>query len=87
MRQCSNIVTLTNLLIQKLGTANQKSDILGCDVMNKRKLIHPFPLEFFREEQPNQLCFAPAVALWQKMVATPQSMMVVLVVKGPSCLL
>lgn len=42
----------------------------GCDVMNKRKLIHPFPLEFFREEQPaaGRLCFAPLVALWQKMV-------------------
>jgi len=40
--------------------------------MNKRKLIHPFPLEFFREEQPapNLLCFAPAVALWQKLDAT-----------------
>jgi len=56
--------------------------------MNKRKLIHPFPLEFFREEQPapNLLCFAPAVDLWQ-LDATLRAMMAVLVANGPSCLL
>uniref|UniRef100_UPI002B26464A hypothetical protein n=1 Tax=Halorubellus sp. PRR65 TaxID=3098148 RepID=UPI002B26464A len=42
----------------------------GCDVMNKHKLIHPFPSRFFREEQPapNLVTLIPSRGTWQHMV-------------------